>query len=76
MYEHDSGYADSFSVTQTYSKATKELGASIEIGAYVDGIEVSGGQTMVAEREILRWWLQWSLSPQALGSNKSWLVWE
>ena len=42
-YEPESGYADPYLVTTSYARQADEMGAAIEMGALVTGIEVAGG---------------------------------
>ena len=43
-YEPESGYADPYSVTTGYARRAREMGAEVELGASVTGIEVAGGR--------------------------------
>ncbi len=43
-YEPHSGYADPYSVTTGYARRAREMGARVQSGTPVEGIEVAGGR--------------------------------
>ena len=43
-YEPQSGYADPYSVTAGYARRARDLGAEVELGAEVTGVEVTGAR--------------------------------